>query len=358
MVAAVTRNGSPVGSGANLRSDARSFKSNARAVEGERNARPSDEKQNPRFATGLSRTQNPLFAGFTSRGLGGGRYEGKQQDRIGYGTASKLPTAEIAKRASRRAFAEAEKATEDFLEGGSTATAVVVTPDHKAVIVNVGDSPALLILENKETGKVVVTKITTDHPPDSPDERRRIEEAGGIVDENGRVVGPDGTLAVSRSFGDGNYTGVSAEPAVKVLDLKGVLANPKIRASIVACSDGMTDHTSEEKIAAEFKKGRTPKQIVESLKKLAFEDAAAAGVEESDNISVVVARLDPNAKKAVYIAVTDGHGTSGGAVAGKVRDQIHHWLHNPEGKAEVTQVTRPKTRPSFLQHRTRQTASA
>jgi protein phosphatase len=83
-------------------------------------------------------------------------------------------------------------------EGGSTGTFVLATVEGTTVrlqVGNVGDSRVLAC----KNGNCL--SLTTDHKPNDPLEARRIIECGGKV-ENNRV---DGSLAVSRAFGDNDY---------------------------------------------------------------------------------------------------------------------------------------------------------
>jgi serine/threonine protein phosphatase PrpC len=70
---------------------------------------------------------------------------------------------------------------------------------HAYYVANIGDSRAVLC----RNGQPV--PLSTDHKPDLPSERNRIEKAGGFVTD-GRV---NGTLNLSRSFGDFEYKHIS-----------------------------------------------------------------------------------------------------------------------------------------------------
>eukprot|EP00249_Psilotum_nudum_P004174 c17719_g1_i2 orf=387-1175(+) len=104
---------------------------------------------------------------------------------------------------TKTAIAETYKKTDsDFLkvennqhrDAGSTASTAVLVGDH-LLVANVGDSRAVIC----RAGKAVA--LSTDHKPNRSDERKRIEEAGGVVMWAGTWrVG--GVLAVSRAFGD------------------------------------------------------------------------------------------------------------------------------------------------------------
>jgi serine/threonine protein phosphatase PrpC len=74
---------------------------------------------------------------------------------------------------------------------GTTAIVLLVTK-HRFYVANIGDSRAVLSRSD------AAVPLSTDHKPDLPSERNRIEKAGGYVKE-GRV---NGSLGLSRSFGD------------------------------------------------------------------------------------------------------------------------------------------------------------
>ena len=83
---------------------------------------------------------------------------------------------------------------------GTTAVAVFITPTH-LICANAGDSRSVYC-----KGEVVA--LSEDHKPDNPDERARIERAGGHVAQGMMGMGPmrvDGDLAVSRCLGDFEY---------------------------------------------------------------------------------------------------------------------------------------------------------
>lgn len=77
---------------------------------------------------------------------------------------------------------------------GCTATVVLITPTE-IYCANAGDSRSVM----SKGGKAV--ELSKDHKPDDVAEKRRIQNAGGFVEE-GRV---NGTLALSRALGDFEY---------------------------------------------------------------------------------------------------------------------------------------------------------
>mmetsp|Transcript_44929 Transcript_44929/g.103855 ORF Transcript_44929/g.103855 Transcript_44929/m.103855 type:complete len:523 (-) Transcript_44929:217-1785(-) len=114
--------------------------------------------------------------------------------------------------AVKRLFLTIDK---EFLDSeqpsGSTATMCIVRqPEmpggkHRLHVVNAGDSRVLL---GRRDGSIVDgggtdQGLTTDHKPDHPAERERIERCGGRVEKTeGNVARVNGNLAVSRGFGD------------------------------------------------------------------------------------------------------------------------------------------------------------
>ena len=117
------------------------------------------------------------------------------------------------------------------MSGSTACTMAVFSPDEqmrlRLFLANLGDSRAVL---GNVTGKVV--RLSEDHKPSLPAEKKRVDAAGGSVAEVGvwRVILPaerrlPGTtmgLAVSRSFGDKEFKGykgadiVSAKPEISV----------------------------------------------------------------------------------------------------------------------------------------------
>lgn len=77
---------------------------------------------------------------------------------------------------------------------GCTANVVLITPD-KYIVANAGDSRSSLCRKSN------ALDLSFDHKPENPEERRRIESAGGSI-QMGRV---NGGLNLSRSFGDFDY---------------------------------------------------------------------------------------------------------------------------------------------------------
>ncbi|XVF12982.1 hypothetical protein REPUB_Repub08aG0167300 [Reevesia pubescens] len=173
---------------------------------------------------------------------------------------------------------------------GSTAVVVLVGREE-VVVANCGDSRAVLC-----RGGTAVA-LSRDHKPDRPDERERVEAAGGrVINWNGsRVLG---VLATSRSIGD-QYLKPFVIPEPEVSVIKRTMSDT----FVVLASDGLWDVVSNE-IACEvvrryldgqtksrfsdFPEGCSGDRAAEAASLLA-ELAMARG--STDNISVIVVEL-------------------------------------------------------------------
>ncbi|PNY03507.1 putative protein phosphatase 2C 8-like protein [Trifolium pratense] len=184
---------------------------------------------------------------------------------------------------------------------GSTA-AVVVVGKEEIVVANCGDSRAVLC-----SGGVAVP-LSRDHKPDLPDERERIEAAGGrVINWNGsRVLG---VLATSRSIGDHCMKPfVISQPEINVY------GRTKSDEFVVVASDGLWDVVSNNfvcEVVRSCLQGHMRmrhnnnnnhnhiKEDHHTIKSYAAEAAAilaelAMAKGSKDNISVIVIQLNTN----------------------------------------------------------------
>ncbi|KAB1209883.1 putative protein phosphatase 2C 8 [Morella rubra] len=170
---------------------------------------------------------------------------------------------------------------------GSTAVVVLVGKEE-IVVANCGDSRAVLIRGG------VAFPLSSDHKPDRPDERERIEAAGGtVVDWNGhRVLG---VLATSRSIGD-HYLRpyVMSEPEVTVTQ------RTESDDFLVIASDGLWDVMTNEfacNVVWECLNRQTDRRFSDgssgncSLNAAAMLAVLAMARGSRDNISVIVVQL-------------------------------------------------------------------
>ncbi|XP_059470654.1 uncharacterized protein LOC132193785 [Neocloeon triangulifer] len=140
------------------------------------------------------------------------------------------------------------------IESGTTAVVALLAKD-KVTVANIGDSRAILgrVVKGEDgVTKVIAVELSKDHKPELPEEKERIENAGGEVDDDGRV---DGGLNLSRAFGDFVFKANKELPAEK----QEVIAFPDIitqeissgdkeedKFLFVACDGIWNDMTSDE----------------------------------------------------------------------------------------------------------------
>ena len=175
---------------------------------------------------------------------------------------------------------------------GCTAVVVLITKDS-IYCANAGDSRSVLARSSKTNS---VEPLSYDHKPDNVDEKKRIEAAGGFVEEN-RV---NGSLNLSRSIGDFEYK----SNAKKTFKEQMVTVDPEIKKItrlgtdeflILAC-DGIWDCLSSEECVEYLRKamaGRSAKEkLNEPIEKM-FDDIIATDILSSsgvgtDNMTCVI----------------------------------------------------------------------
>lgn len=129
------------------------------------------------------------------------------------------------------------------ISGGSTATIIIITKSLGTVCF-IGDSPYLIMTENKQ----ILTQMTTDHSPDNPSEVERVTKSGGRI--GATFNGPDTLgvfhgpfiqgLAMTRGFGhllhSGEKSSVIADPDFNTFEI------PEGQRIIVcSCTDFVTE---------------------------------------------------------------------------------------------------------------------
>ncbi|KAJ7970320.1 Protein phosphatase 2C family protein [Quillaja saponaria] len=146
-----------------------------------------------------------------------------------------LPRELLDVKAAKRAILDGFRKTDESLlqesasggwQDGATAVCVWVL-DQTVLVANIGDAKAVVArspsvdgsqnhLDGVNTLKAIV--LTREHKAIFPQERARIQKAGGIVSSNGRL---QGRLEVSRAFGDRQFkkVGVVATPDIHSFDL-------------------------------------------------------------------------------------------------------------------------------------------
>jgi len=190
---------------------------------------------------------------------------------------------------------------------GTTAVVVLLCKDI-LYISNVGDSRAVLGERKKESesrsNKYTHINLSTDHKPDNPSERQRIEDSGGYVSS---VPLPGYTarawsckervglgLAMSRSIGDFalKSTGVIPSPEINIHPLS-LLTNDQF---VVLASDGVWDFcTSQEAVdivGTVFDSGGTANEACRELTRICVNRWMEKSDDYRDDVTVIVVRLN------------------------------------------------------------------
>lgn len=205
------------------------------------------------------------------------------------------------------------KAREKEALDGTTMILCLVWPEEgrkgksrsRLLIANLGDSRAVIC--RQQGHHLGVFRLSDDHKPGRPDEQKRIEGNGGVVDMQGvwRVFTPGPAtfggrsllwgLAVSRAFGDllmkepqrygcTGCTGalVSAMPEITTCELN----ISEDRFLVLAC-DGIWDVLSDEEAITVCSEHKTADQAAQALVRRAFE------LGSDDNLTAVVIGWQP-----------------------------------------------------------------
>ncbi|VFQ58265.1 unnamed protein product [Cuscuta campestris] len=167
-------------------------------------------------------------------------------------------------------FLNSEKDT--LRDDGSTASTAVLVGNH-LYVANVGDSRTII----SRKGKAIA--LSDDHKPNRSDERKRIENAGGIIMWAGTWrVG--GVLAMSRAFGNRMLKQfVVAEPEIQEQAIDEELE------LLVLASDGLWDVVPNEDAISLAESEESPEAAARKLTETAFTRGSA------DNITCVVVRF-------------------------------------------------------------------
>jgi len=155
-----------------------------------------------------------------------------------------------------------QRVDDAFLDGlpndnaGTTGTFAVVTPLDGGVfltqVVNVGDSRTLIM----RNGEVVLA--TEDHKPTLPRERKRLREAGAVVDQGlGYVMNDDGDkgLALTRAFGDRDFKRRRGRPDIVTCIPDCLQFECRAGDQVFLACDGVYDVASSSAVAS-FVAGR------------------------------------------------------------------------------------------------------
>ncbi|KAG8192145.1 hypothetical protein JTE90_027788 [Oedothorax gibbosus] len=165
------------------------------------------------------------------------------------------------------------------LKSGCTAVCALIR-DKRIYLSWAGDSQAVLV----KGGRPVL--VTEPHKPDRPDERKRVEDAGGVVEYMG-VWRVNGMLAITRALGDADYRPyISSEAEMTTIDLDGT------EDFLVLACDGLFDGMTPEEVTTSLYQNLSESAVDEPLDTLAAKLAHKAKEQGSeDNITTLVVFL-------------------------------------------------------------------
>jgi len=179
---------------------------------------------------------------------------------------------------------------------GSTCVVAGLGPEkagkRPCFVANAGDSRGVLVRRGVQTEPVILA--SGDHKPGQPNERERILQAGGIVSgiDGGDVPRLDGSLAVSRGFGDFDFKQDPSLPpsaqkvsCVPELYLMSLCAGDVI---ILAC-DGIFDVMSTEAVVGRVLQGLSPDLDLGDLAAQILQECLAT--ESKDNMTLMIVEL-------------------------------------------------------------------
>lgn len=115
-------------------------------------------------------------------------------DRNMLNDAGKKELAQISKKHGTMASGHVYDGGDLAIQAGCTCCVAIITK-NEVYVANAGDTRCVIASKGK------AKDLSIDHKPDLPSEKRRIQRAGGFVEE-GRV---NGIIAISRAIGDWEY---------------------------------------------------------------------------------------------------------------------------------------------------------
>lgn len=147
-------------------------------------------------------------------------------------------------------------------------------------VLNLGDS-RMVIVYNDYSCK----QITTDHKPDEPNERARLERIGGNIVKDDEGTYRIGDLSLSKAFGDGDH-----EPYIsQVPDVYYKKITKETKYIVMAC-DGLWDVIETNELGNEIKHiiEKSQTQEVNMAVELAN---VALNKNSTDNITIIVIEM-------------------------------------------------------------------
>ncbi|XP_075745077.1 uncharacterized protein LOC119181439 isoform X2 [Rhipicephalus microplus] len=186
-----------------------------------------------------------------------------------------------------------QRSSREGLKSGCTAVCCLVREQRQLVVGWLGDSQAILVR------KGIPIPLVNPHKPEREDERKRIEELGGVVLLMG-IWRVNGALGVSRAIGDAEHKPfVTSEPDVVSMDLDGT------EDFLVLGCDGLWDQLSPKNVAS-----RVYHAVLEDPESAPYVShtlvQTARDMGSSDNITAIVVFLrDPRDFKPCVLDIVD-----------------------------------------------------
>uniref|UniRef100_A0A224YTM5 Ca(2+)/calmodulin-dependent protein kinase phosphatase n=1 Tax=Rhipicephalus zambeziensis TaxID=60191 RepID=A0A224YTM5_9ACAR len=186
-----------------------------------------------------------------------------------------------------------QRSSREGLKSGCTAVCCLVREQRQLVVGWLGDSQAIL------ARKGVPVPLVNPHKPEREDERKRIEDLGGVVLLMG-IWRVNGALGVSRAIGDAEHKPfVTSEPDVVSMDLDGT------EDFLVLGCDGLWDQLSPKNVAS-----RVYHAVLEDPESAPYVShtlvQTARDMGSSDNITAVVVFLrDPRDFEPSVLDIVD-----------------------------------------------------
>lgn len=177
------------------------------------------------------------------------------------------------------------------ITSGTTATFSVIKKNEfdkfNVIIGNIGDSVTIL-LDKQNNYKIKF--ITTDHKPTMENEKKRIEDAGGVV----KMDRVDGNLAISRAFGDIEYKSTDSQMKHKVIAFPDITDFECNEGDIIIhFCDGITEsHFSPEEVANFVANNVNKYKDIGIVTSLICREALCRG--SKDNLSCLITILGTN----------------------------------------------------------------
>ena len=156
----------------------------------------------------------------------------------------------------------------------------------KLLIAHTGDSRAVL----SRSGNPVC--LAEDHTPNNEEEANRVEEAGGWIDWDTKLVPyVNGILAMTRSFGNIllRASGVTHAPHIKLIDL-----DIDTDEFFVLCTDGVSDWMTDNELLSIVSEHDDPQESSDAL------TCCARQYGSTDDATALVIPLDAWHKKQAF----------------------------------------------------------